>query len=98
MVAHEPAERRTNEDLALEPAGKPTLDADRALVAKEGTAVEVLKHEPVLQQVDRALDELEPVLLGFVERRPFNATLHPLSALVAGLERGDDGLVVDGHS
>src|SRR5438034_6766475 len=26
MVAHEPAERRPNEDLALEPAGQSTLD------------------------------------------------------------------------
>src|SRR5439155_20677495 len=92
MVAHEPAERRTNEDLALEPAGQSTLDADRALVAKEGTAVEVLKHEPVLQQVDRALDALEPDLLGFEERHPFNGAIHLLSALLAVPERGDHGM------
>src|SRR5438552_3273323 len=92
MVAHEPAERRTNEDLALEPAGQSTLDADRALVAKEGTAVEVLKHEPVLQQVDRALDALEPDLLGFEERHPFNGAIHLLSALLPVPERGDHGM------
>src|SRR3989442_6318045 len=91
MVAHEPAERRTNEDLALEPAGKPTLDADRTLVAKEGAAVEVLKHEPVLQQVDRALDALEPDLLGFVERHPFDGTVR----LGSAPGRRDDEMELD---
>src|SRR3990172_813170 len=91
MVAHEPAERRTHKELALEPAGDPALDADRALVAKEGAAIEVPKHEPVLQQVERSLHALEPDLLGFAEGHPFDGAIYLLSAP----ERGNDGMELD---
>lgn len=75
MVAHEPAENRTNKELALEPAGNPTRDADGALVAKEGAAIEVPKHEPVLQQVERSFHALESDLLGFAEGHPFDSAI-----------------------
>ena len=91
MVAHEPAESRTNEELALEPASHPTLDADGALVAKEGAAIEVSKHEPVLQQVERSLHALKSDLLGFEERHPFHSPIR----LPSAPERGDDGMELD---
>src|SRR5881275_1153809 len=83
MVAHEPAESGTNKELALEPPGDPPLDADRALVTKEGAPVKVQKHETVLQQVEWALHALESDFLGFPERDPFHGAIDLLSARVS---------------
>src|SRR2546430_5705144 len=95
MVAHEPAESGTNKELALEPPGDPPLDADRALVTKEGAPVKVQKHETVLQQVEWALHALESDFLGFPERDPFHGAIDLLSARVSAPEGGEGGMELD---
>src|SRR2546430_3882357 len=95
MVAHEPAESGTNKELALEPPGDPPLDADRALVTKEGAPVRVAKPETVLQQVEWALHALESDFLGFPERDPFHGAIDLLSARVSAPEGGEGRMELD---
>src|SRR2546429_9978111 len=95
MVAHEPAESGTNEELALEPPGDPPLEADRALVTKEGAPVKVQNHETVLQQVEWALHALESDFLGFPERDPFHGAIDLLSARVSAPEGGEGRMELD---